>query len=160
MRRRAGSDLECAVLAVESEAGSLLMKSDALAPFVASVLLAGCSTVPGVRPEKGPQGTIAYFIQVESSEPGARVEVNEDIVGKTPLQVRVWGDRDGTFHNFGSSDFILRVFPVREGQSVQTKVFRTGGWFSQEDRVPSSLFFDLNQKSTGGFSVEPGKPRY
>lgn len=120
----------------------------------------GCASNSGDKPERGPDGTIAYYVKVESSEPGARVEVNDDHAGTTPLDLRIWGDKDGTFHNFGSSDFVIRVFPVRAGQSAQTKVFRTGGWFSQEDRIPKHLFFDLDQKSQGGFTVEPGKPRY
>jgi hypothetical protein len=125
-----------------------------------AALLGGCATDSGSKPERGPDGTVAYYVKIESNEPGARVEVNDDHVGVTPIEVRIWGDEDGTFHNFGSSDFVIRVFPVREGQSTQSKVFRTGGWFAQEDRVPKHLFFDLNQKSQGGFTVEPGKPRY
>gem|GEM_PF-1230240 len=123
-------------------------------------LAAGCAGKPGSAPEKGPNGTIAYHVKVEASDPGARIEVNDEYVGVTPADVRIWGDRDGTFHNFGSSDFVIRVHPVRDGQTTQAKVFRTGGWFGQEDRVPQRLFFDLNQKSQGGFTVDPGKPRY
>jgi hypothetical protein len=137
------------------------MKIWSLSPLPLMVLLvAGCAGPSGLRPEKGLDGTIGYSVRIESSEPGARVEVNEDTVGRTPLDLRVWGDRDGTFHNFGSSDFVIRVYPVQEGQSVQTKSFRTGGWFGQEDRVPKTLFFDLNLKSGPGFTAEPGKPRY
>src|SRR5882724_5803502 len=82
----------------------------------------GCAGNPGTQPERGPNGTIAYHVKIESSEPGARVEVNEEFVGVTPTEVRIWGDTDGTFHNFGASDFTIRVFPVRAGQSPQTKV--------------------------------------
>lgn len=118
----------------------------------------GCATNSGAR-EKGPDGTVAYSIHVESSEPGARIEINDDNVGVTPMDIKVFGDRDGTFHNFGSSDFVIRVHPVRQGQSVQAKIFRTGGWFAQEDRIPSRLYFDLNQKAES-FSIDPVKPRY
>jgi len=125
-------------------------------PFAAAIALAtfviACASAPPGA-EHGPQGTIAYLVQVESSEPGARVEVNNDYVGKTPMTLKIWGDKDGTFHNFGSQEYIIRVFPVSTNQFVQTKAFRTGGWFSQEDKIPSRLYFDLNQKS-GGFSVE------
>ncbi len=119
----------------------------ALATFIA-----GCASAPPGA-EHGPQGTIAYFVQIESSEPGARIEVNNDYVGKTPMSLKIWGDKDGTFHNFGSQDYIIRVFPLNTNQFVQTKAFRTGGWFSQEDKIPSHLYFDLNQKSSG-FSVD------
>lgn len=47
---------------------------------VAFVLLAGCAAGPGAQPERGPNGTVAYQIRIESSEPGARVEVDDDIV--------------------------------------------------------------------------------
>ena len=129
-------------------------------PALLVLLMAGCTGTPVPRGEKGPDGTIAYYVRIESTEPGSRVEVNDDTVGKTPLDLRVWGDRDGTFHNFGSSDFVVRVFPVREGQGVQTKSFRTGGWFGQEDTIPKHLFFDQSSKSGPGFTAEPGKPRY
>ncbi|GDY22794.1 hypothetical protein LBMAG56_41410 [Verrucomicrobiota bacterium] len=130
------------------------------ATCTAALLFTACATTPGPNTERGPAGTVAYYVKIESSEPGARVEVNSEFVGTTPLDVRVWGDRDGTFHNFGSSDFIIRVLPAREGQAAQTKTFRTGGWFSQEDQIPKRIFFDLNQKSQGGFTVDPPKPRY
>jgi hypothetical protein len=123
----------------------------------ALLIIAGCaSTSQDV--EKGPGGTIAYLVQVESSEPGARIEVNNDYIGKTPLKLKIFGDRDGTFHNFGSQEYVVRAFPATTNQFVQTKIFRTGGWFSQEDRIPSRIYFDLNQK-TGGFSVDV-PPRY
>ncbi len=132
-----------------------------LSLLTALALASGCATnTTGPTTERGPGGTIAYYVKIESSEPGARVEVNSELVGTTPVDVRVWGDPDGTFHNFGSSDFIIRVLPVRDGQSAQTKAFRTGGWFSQEDQIPKRLFFDLNQKTQGGFTVDPPKPRY
>ena len=122
------------------------------AAIALATILAGCASAPPGA-EHGPQGTIAYLVQVESSEPGARVEVNNDYVGKTPMTLKIWGDKDGTFHNFGSQDYIIRVFPLSTNQFLQTKAFRTGGWFSQEDKIPSHLYFDLNQK-TSGFSVE------
>ena len=119
--------------------------------------LAACSGTQANKPEKGPQGTIAYYIQVESSEPGARVEVDGDYIGNTPMKVRVFGDKDGTFHNFGQDDYMVRVFPVSKGQFVQTKVFKTGRWFSQEDRIPGRLYFDLSQKSEG-FTIDLPAP--
>ena len=113
---------------------------------------AGCATNSAPNAEHGPGGTIAYKVQVESSTPGARIEVNDDYIGKTPLTLTIFGDKDGTFHNFGSKDYIIRAFPVSTNQFPQAKVFRTGGWFSEEDRVPSRIYFDLEQKNSG-FSI-------
>ena len=99
---------------------------------LAIALLPGCATAPPGA-ERGPAGTIAYYVQVESSEPGVRIEANNDYIGKAPLTLKIFGDKDGTFHNFGSSDYIIRAYPLSTNQYIQTKVFRTGGWFSQED---------------------------
>ena len=131
-----------------------------LTPFVLSVaaalLVPGCAST-GDKPEKGPNGTIAYLVEIESSEAGARVEANGDVVGRTPKTLRIFGDKDGTFHNFGSQEYVIQVFPVSTNQTVQSKVFRTGGWFSPEDRVLKHLYFDLNLKA-GAPSTD--LPRY
>jgi hypothetical protein len=129
------------------------MKLSAMLLLTSLVFSTGCQSSSKVRPEKGPQGTIAYEIALESSEAGARVEVNGDYVGKTPISVKVFGDRDGTFHNFGTDDYVIKVFPVSAGQKAQTKIFRTGRWFGSEDRIPSRLYFDLNSTEEG-FSID------
>jgi hypothetical protein len=120
-------------------------------------VLAGCSTTPP-NAESGPNGTIAYYVEVESSDPGVRIEANNDYVGKTPLKLKIFGDKDGTFHNFGSQEYIIRAFAANTNQYTQTKVFRTGGWFSQEDTIPKRVYFDMSQK-TSGFSIDL-PPRY
>jgi hypothetical protein len=117
------------------------------------ILVVGCSSIPeGV--EKGPDGTIAYTIEIETSEPGARIEVNGDYVGNAPTSVKVFGDKDGTFHNFGSDEYVIQAFPVKPGQKVQTKVFYTGKWFGNEDQIPKRLFFDFNISDTGKFTID------
>ena len=125
---------------------------------IAAVSVVGCATTDPHKAERGPGGTIAYNVQIESSEPGARIEANGDYVGKTPMTLKIFGDKDGTFHNFGSSDYVIKAFPVKAGQHVQTKLFRTGGWWTPEDKVPGRLFFDLNQKSEG-FSIDVPPPK-
>jgi hypothetical protein len=115
-------------------------------------LLAGCASYPP-NAERGPEGTMAYYVQIECSDPGVRIEANDDYIGKAPLTLKIFGDRDGTFHNFGSSDYIIRAYPLSTNQFIQTKVFRTGGWFSQEDKIPSRIYFDMNQR-TSGFSID------
>jgi hypothetical protein len=123
--------------------------ANALALGLALILL-GCassnpdpSTSATEKPEKGPHGTIAYYISVESDPAGARIEVNGDYVGKTPLKVKIFGDKDGTFHNFGSYDYVLKAYPPAPDQDPQAKHFRTGGWFTQEDMIPNRVYFDF-----------------
>jgi len=54
------------------------------------ILFGGCAS-------SNSGGTVGYYLKIESSEPGERVDVDDDFVGKTSIKVRVWGDRDGTF---------------------------------------------------------------
>ena len=110
------------------------------------VFLAGCATPPNPNAESGPDGTIVFRVPIESSEPGAKVEVNGETVGNTPMVLKVFGDRDGSFHNFGSYDFIVRVYPPGTGRSAQTKVYKTGALLAHEDKIPEKIFFDFGTK--------------
>jgi hypothetical protein len=131
----------------------LTMKGVAMVALLLAMLaFCGCSTNnPGTPSSvvQGPDGTIAYDVLVETSEPGVRIEANQDYIGTTPLTLRIFGDKDGTFHNFGSPEYIVRALPVRAGQYPQTKVFRTGKWFAPEDMIPKRLFFDMGQPAPG-----------
>ena len=129
-----------------------------VASLIGALGLCGCATSTNPDTERGPDGTIAYKVQVESSTPGARIEVNDDYIGKTPLTLTIFGDKDGTFHNFGAKDYVIRAFPVTTNQFPQTKLFRTGGWFSDEDRIPGHIYFEMEQQGSG-FSIDL-KPRY
>lgn len=128
------------------------MKTASTLTFTLGALLAltSCATSSSTaqKPERGPDGTIAYMVQIETSEPNARIEVNGEDVGRSPMTLKIFGDKDGTFHNFGSYQYVIKAYPVRQGQYVQTKVFRTGGWFTSEDKIPSRIYFDMNLEPT------------
>jgi hypothetical protein len=116
-------------------------------------LFAGCETVPpGV--ESGPHGTIAYDVLVESSPTGARIEANGQIIGNAPLHLKIFGDKDGTFHDFGSYYYVVRGLPITTNQYVQTRVFRTGHLLTPEDHIPQRIDLDMNQP------YQPGPPGY
>ena len=124
------------------------MKKRLLLPGILGSLafLVGCDTVPpGV--ERGPHGTIAYDVAIDATPPGARIEANGQYVGNTPLHLKIFGDKDGTFHDFGSYYYIVRALPLTTNQFVQTRVFRTGRHFTPEDHIPQSIFFDMNQNT-------------
>ena len=118
-----------------------LMSVGALASIT---LLAGCYTVPPGA-ERGPNGTMAYNVVIEASEPGATIEANGEDVGHTPVTLKIYGDADGTFHDFGSYYYVIQAFPVVTNQFTQTRVFRTGHLFSPEDMVPRQIYFDMNK---------------
>ena len=127
---------------------------------LAAALLSGCETLPpGV--ERGPHGTIAYDVLVEASPPGAHIEANGQVVGDAPLHLKIFGDKDGTFHDFGSYYYVVRALPVTTNQYVQTQAFRTGRWFTPEDHIPDRIYFDMNQPPPPPASpayVYPGYP--
>jgi S1-C subfamily serine protease len=102
--------------------------------------------------EKGPSGTIAYYIEVDSSEPGVRIEVDRESVGVTPTTIKVFGDKDGTFHRFKKEIFEIRAIPSRPGQYPQSKVYRTGGFFVSDDQIPSRIYFDMSERSGSGLA--------
>jgi hypothetical protein len=112
------------------------------------VLAGGCATPANPNAERGPDGTIAYNVPVESSEPGARIEVNGESVGVTPMTLKIFGDTDGTFHNFGSYEFIVRAYPPGAGRPSASKVYKTGALMAAEDKIPAKIYFDFGPKSS------------
>ena len=109
------------------------------------VCVTGCQTLPpGAEP--GPNGTMAYEVLIEASEPGAKIEANGAIVGETPLRLKIFGDTDGTFHDFGSDYYVVRALPLTTNQYAQMQMFGTGRWFGPQDRIPERIYFDMNQK--------------
>jgi hypothetical protein len=123
------------------------------------LLAAGCNTIPPGA-ERGPDGTIAYDVLIEASEPGAQIEANGENIGSAPLHLKIFGDTDGTFHDFGSYYYVVRALPVATNQFTQTRVFRTGHLFTPEDRVPSRIYFDMNRPSYPANGAPYGSPDY
>jgi hypothetical protein len=136
------------------------------ATVLAAVFLAGCQTPlpPGAEP--GPSGTMAYDVLVDASPPGAKIEANGAIMGNTPIHLKIFGDPDGTFHDFGDYYFTVRALPITTNQFVQARVFRTGHLLTPEDAVPKQIFFDMNQVTPAyppGYVAPPayyGPPLY
>jgi hypothetical protein len=104
--------------------------------------LTGCETLPP-DVERGPHGTIGYKVQIEATDPGARIEANGEYVGNTPVTIKIFGDRDGTFHDFGSPYYIIKALPLTTNQYPQTAMFGTGRFFGREDKIPERIFFNM-----------------
>ena len=119
------------------------MRLSSLAAALVAIILSGCVSPDAPGTEHGPQDTIAYNVPVDSSEPGAKIEANYKFVGATPTTIKIFGDRDGTFHNFGSDEFIVRAYPPRATQYPQTKIFKTGAFGIKDDKIPEKIFFDF-----------------
>jgi len=133
------------------------MKTTLILAASAALCLIGCESVPpGV--ESGPHGTIAYDVLIEASEPGARIEANGESVGNTPLHLKIFGDKDGTFHDFGSYYYVVQALPLTTNQFAQVRFFGTGRHWAPEGRVPQRIYFDMNQKTPE--YPPPGPPGY
>ena len=102
-----------------------------VAGLAAAVVLVGCQTIPPGA-ERGPHNTMAYNVLVDASPPGARIEVNGQDVGQAPVNIKIFGDPDGTFHDFGSYYYVIRAFPNATNQYPQVRLFRTGHLFSKD----------------------------
>lgn len=116
-----------------------------LAGTLLLLAVTGCQTIPPGA-ERGPDRTMAYNVLIEASEPGAKIEANGQIVGEAPLHLKIFGDPDGTFHDFGSDFYVIRALPLTTNQYAQVQMFGTGRWFGPEDRIPDRIYFDMNQK--------------
>ena len=126
-----------------------LMFTSIAAMLLSSVwVFAGCRSASSDT-ETGPNRTLANYLRVESSVPGVHIETNNVLAGKTPLTLRIFGDFAGTFHNFGSPEYIVRALPLTTNQFLQTRVFRTGLSSSSGDKIPGLLFFDMSQQGSG-----------
>ena len=124
------------------------------AMLAAAIFLSGCETVPpGV--ETGPHGTIAYDVTIEASSPGAHILANGQDIGVTPVHLKIFGDKDGTFHDFGSSYYVIEATPTTTNQFPQTRMFQTGHMMGPEDRIPQRIFFDMTQAQP---AYAPGAP--
>jgi hypothetical protein len=112
--------------------------------IVAAVAVTGCQTFPPGA-ERGPHGTMAYQVPIGASDAGVKIYTNGQYAGEAPLTLKIFGDTDGTFHNFGADLYVLQAAPAQTNQYAQTRVFHTGGWFMPEDKIPASIHFDVNK---------------
>jgi hypothetical protein len=109
-----------------------------------AILLAGCATTEPANTEKGPENTVAYEVPIESNLPGTKIEVNYNVIGVAPISVKIFGDRDGTFHNFGSDEYVVRAYPPDTSYYPQTKIFKTGAFGIKDDQVPKNIVFNFD----------------
>ena len=97
-------------------------------------------------------GSLSKFqVAIDSDPQGARIEVNNDYVGKTPTTYSIAGNADRSFNgNWVQGSMIEFVATPPSGQTnlfIQKKVFRPSAFFQQGDHIPEKMFFDLHLKS-------------
>jgi hypothetical protein len=102
-------------------------------------LFAGCATEP------------TKTIQIDSDPQGARIECNNEDLGKTPTTFTVRTNPQGEFLGAwaGSPTVQFTAYPPSGSTNlfIQRKSFSPNGFFKAGDRIPARMFFDLHQRS-------------
>jgi hypothetical protein len=120
------------------------MRATLASVFLMAILISGCGTPDAADVEKGPQNTIVYNVPIESNLEGTKIEVNYTVVGVAPIAVKIFGDRDGTFHNFGNDEYVVRAYPPGTNYYPKTKIFKTGAFGVKDDRIPEKISFQFD----------------
>jgi len=119
----------------------------ACAVFITAGLSGGCASAPPTK-----------TIQIDSDPPGARVECNNEDLGKTPTTFTVRTNPQGEFLGAwaGSPTVTFTAYPPPGATNlyIQKKSFSPNGFFKAGDHIPARMFFDLHQ-STEYLNLNP-----
>lgn len=118
------------------------MNATFLPAVLLTVLVTSCA---------GPSREREYAVVTEifSEPPGARIELNGNYLGETPLTTRI---RHHPADKVVMGRVVLRAYPRGSDQPVQTKVFNGPQYpfDPRRDVVPERVFFDLRVKPAEG----------
>ena len=105
---------------------------------VGTITLSGCTSYGVMEP-----ATAQFPVEIISDPPGAQIEINDNLVGKTPLTVNIEGWE--ATRTAVRSQRVL-AYPVRDGQETQAKVLL--GWSEPDDQygsvIPTTMYFDMS----------------
>jgi hypothetical protein len=112
----------------------------------------------------GCSGLTKFPIAIDSDPQGARIEVNNSYIGKTPTTYTIPGNSDRSFNgNWVQGPMIVFVATPPDGETnlyVVSKSFHPSAFFQQGDHIPENMFFDLRRKPEGlmlNLSPDPQK---
>ncbi|WDP93000.1 MAG: PEGA domain-containing protein [Desulfobacter sp.] len=106
-------------------------------------LLSGCKTTPK-QISTSPKNQVKIFpVKIVSEPSGAKIEVNKNYVGETPLTINIEGwETTRTFIR----NYSIIAHPVKAGGQMQSKWYR--GWnepsLSRGDKIPNTIYFNMN----------------
>jgi len=90
-----------------------------------------------------PHARTAQSVQIISSPPGARIEVNGNYVGDAPCTLQIPSFAEGRFREHTT----IRAIPIRGGDYTQSKIFFGYAAFDNpyliSYRIPERIFFDM-----------------
>jgi hypothetical protein len=101
-------------------------------------VMAGCGSLP------------KFQIAIDSEPRGARIEVNREYIGETPLTYTVAGNGDRSFNGSWVQgpmiEFVATPPFAATNLYVHKKSFRPSAFFQQGDHIPEKMLFDLRRK--------------
>jgi hypothetical protein len=103
------------------------------------IILSGCRTMEIIT---GPK-IKSFPVEIISEPSGAKVEVNDDYIGETPLTINLegWGNTRTFVRNH-----TIVAHPVSAGGQTQVKIF--SGWaepnLTYGDKIPKKIYFNMN----------------
>jgi len=102
------------------------------------VLLAGCAAEEpgGMTLDTSP--SMMFTTRVTSKPSGARIELDDEFVGETPLDIE-WKVYSAKANLFFKDDHVLRALPTGLGQYAQKKSYSSGAV------VPKTISFDMKK---------------
>ena len=85
----------------------------------------------------------SFPVEIISEPSGAKIEVNQNYIGETPLTINLEGwESTRTFIR----SHIIVAHPVRAGGQTQVKSFI--GWYEPNrrygDKIPNKIYFNMN----------------
>jgi hypothetical protein len=102
------------------------------------VLLAGCAAEePGTAPLEASH-TMTFTTRVTSEPPGARIELDDEIIGETPLEIE-WEVYSADQNLLFKEDHVVRALPTGLGRYTKKRTFSKG------TAAPKTIFFDMKK---------------
>jgi hypothetical protein len=112
--------------------------------FGISLLVAGCAGLP------------KFTTAIDSDPQGARIDVNGDYIGMTPVSYAVQGNADRSFNGawVQGGNIVFTATPPYDQTNlyVQKKSFSPSAFFKQGDHIPERMFFDMHVKPDNTFN--------
>ena len=115
--------------------------------FVLVILTNGCVTTQNVVP--GSNQYCDQYVETISDPPGAKIEINNQYMGETPLTVRLTRKTNYDWWNSSlvggaaavqieASPFTINAYPDQAGQFTQKK------YIGPNDVIPNKIYFNMN----------------
>jgi len=99
------------------------------------ILTAGCATVGG---PSDPIHQTTLMTEIISDPPGAKIEINDEYVGETPLTIHIKRIYASDGYGGGSWGIVqIKANPVLAGQYVQVKIIMV------DQPTPKKMYFDM-----------------